>query len=875
MQKLMFFFLFLIISGGIFAQSSNEVVSRFVEQLTAFPHEKLYVQTDKSTYLSGERVWLRSHLVEASSNMPVFLSRYIYIELFNPVDKLIKRIKIRPDSIGVYSGYLDLDEELAEGSYTIRAYTRYMRNQGNEAFFKKTIQVLDPYSLQIEPVPSFIVNGNKVNVNFKFLNPVNRDTIAPEIVTIQLSDETARTLSPDKNNNFKWEFNLTKKRNNRNLLLGIVNSGRKYNKFYSIPYDANEFDVSFHPEGGYLVPDQVCRVGFKAINSSGLSEEIYGTLFTSKDEAILNFSSMKFGMGFFDFTPVADETYYALCRTKNSEIKRIDLPVADIRSRTVSVILTDQNQTLVSMQRGSAAPNDPISLLIHNKGIVYFHQPWDDPSKVYSFSSENFPTGIISVLLLNSNNEILSERLMFNLNTSNFADVNAELSAPAFKRRQLIKLNLRLADSDTITFSDNIAISVTDKNVVQPDTANSLLSTLLLSSELKGFIESPAAYFDGYDIADMNGLEALMLTQGWRRYNIPEVLKGNITVPTQFTPEEFQEISGKSDAIFGSLKEGEISLYAMLDTIYSGETTTADNKGRFLFKVEYPENTEITVQSLSKKGGKRNMINLDVETFPDYTFSTIPIRALMVANLENYMEKANEEYSQKHGIRSIMLDEVTVTAERKESYKESMLYSPLYSTGLVTAEDIEKRKMSSFRTLLLTNPSLIIRGDGTVTTTQSDLPVLFIIDDVNYDNFQIEMIDISDIDNLFVIKSDIGMLGYHPMTSGAVVITTKRGFVQKNVKSLNMDRIKPLGYQPPAEFYSPTYETAEQKKSSVADLRTTIYWKPDVQFSKEGEAQVEFYSADATTTYQVVGEGVTSSGKIIRLEKEITIETTE
>ena len=106
------------------------VTNQFNEQLSSFPHEKIYVQTDKSVYLSGERVWLRAHLIDATSNRPAFYSRYVYLELFNPFDELIKRVKIRPDSIGVFAGYIDLEDDLAEGSYTLRAYTRYMRNQG-------------------------------------------------------------------------------------------------------------------------------------------------------------------------------------------------------------------------------------------------------------------------------------------------------------------------------------------------------------------------------------------------------------------------------------------------------------------------------------------------------------------------------------------------------------------------------------------------------------------------------------------------------------------------------------------------------------------------------------------------------------------------
>ncbi|WP_298652754.1 hypothetical protein [uncultured Proteiniphilum sp.] len=880
MQKLMSIIFLLIITGIIFAQKPDEVISRFAEQLTSFPHEKIYVQTDKSAYLSGERVWLRSHLIEATTNMPVYISRYVYIELFDPFDQLLKRIKIRPDSIGVYSGYLDLDEELPEGDYTIRAYTRYMRNRGNEAFFKKTIHVLDPYSLQIEPIPGFAVNGNKVNVNFRFADPASGDTIAPEVVTFKLLDETARSISPDKSNNFKWDFTLPKKRNTRNLLLGIVHNGRKYNRYYPVPYEANDFDITFHPEGGYLVPGKACQVGFKAINPSGLGEEVTGILFNSKDEEIVKFNSLKSGMGFFNFMPEAHEKYYAVCKTKNSDTKRLDLPIPDLRSRTVSARITGGNRIMVSMLRGNAAPEDSVSILIHHKGLVFFHQFWENQSTPYSFAVHNFPTGIISILLLSNKKEILSERLLFNLNPNDFASLDTGLSAPAYKRRQLVSLRLKLTDSDTIAVSDNIAVSVTDKNVVRQDTANSLLSTLLLSSELKGFIESPATYFKGYDIVDKYGLDALMMTQGWRRYDIPNLLQGNISVPDQFPPEEFQEISGKSEVIFGSLKEGNISLYATLDSLFSGETTTADEKGRFMFKVEYPEGTEITVQSLSKKGGRNNLINIDPATFPDYTFSTIPVRPPTTGQPDNdldaYLQKANEEYSQKYGIRTIMLDEVTVTAQSLEKYKESKFYSPIYATGLVTAEDIEKRKVSSLRSLLISTPGLIVKSD-IITTTRSESPVLFVIDDMTYENFfdQLDMIDVSSIDNLFVIKDNTGMLGFYPHTNGAIVITTKGGFVQKNVKSMNIDRIKPLGYQLPAEFYTPAYETQEQKESSPPDHRTTIYWKPNVQFSKEGEALVEFYSADTPTTYQVIGEGVTSSGKMIRLEKEIAIESTK
>ena len=43
-------------------------------------------------------------------------------------------------------------------------------------------------------------------------------------------------------------------------------------------------------------------------------------------------------------------------------------------------------------------------------------------------------------------------------------------------------------------------------------------------------MESPARYLSGERL-ETAALDALMMTQGWRRYDIPRVLKGDIDTP--------------------------------------------------------------------------------------------------------------------------------------------------------------------------------------------------------------------------------------------------------------------------------------------------------------------------------------------------------
>jgi hypothetical protein len=47
-------------------------------------------------------------------------------------------------------------------------------------------------------------------------------------------------------------------------------------------------------------------------------------------------------------------------------------------------------------------------------------------------------------------------------------------------------------------------------------------------------------------------------------------------------------------------------------------------------------------------------------------------------------------------------------------------------------------------------------------------------------------------------------------------------------------------------------------------LRTTIYWKPEIQTGKEGNASFEYYNADGTGNYRVVMEGIDEKINFIR-----------
>ena len=143
-------------------------------------------------------------------------------------------------------------------------------------------------------------------------------------------------------------------------------------------------------------------------------------------------------------------------------------------------------------------------------------------------------------------------------------------------------------------------------------------------------------------------------------------------------------------------------------------------------------------------------------------------------------------------------------------------------------------------------------------------PVMVLLDNVPEENFDFDLLDVDDIKDVFYSPAtSVGPLYGSAAGNGAIVVTTKNGFVQKNKMNSNMQTIKILGYQQTVEFYSPAYDTEAKKESVKPDLRSTIYWNPSVQVDESGTVHVSFYTADSAADYGVVIEGVCTSGNLI------------
>lgn len=869
-------FLLVICSLTIKAQEADtdSIQNLFLEQISLYPQEKIYVHTDKSSYVSGETIWLRVHLVDALLLKQANASRYVYVELINPLADLVNRVMLASDSLGCFYGDVKLDGALPEGNYTMRAYTRFMQNQGEDYFFRKSIYVIDPLTSDLSSEVNFRFENNNVEAEIHFSDKTNQVPIIPDACVL-FPDGNAK--GEGKSLSFKQEsahysFNLKKTQTQPVFLLKTTYKGRIHQRFFTVPQPDDVFDVSFFSEGGHLPLQANISIAFKALKGNGLHENVSGTVFDDTGKECANFESQHLGMGKFSMVYLPGRTYYAVCTNEKKESKRFELPVPEPNTVALKALWKNGNLQITLAESPGYMLPPGVQLVAHIRGAVVYSQPWAS-KRGYAFEEDFFPAGIVHFLLIDKDRNILSERLVFSSEGSSFARAEIVPDKQTFQPRDKINLDLKITDKFGMPLVGNFSMSVVDKRYVAIDSVSSnIISTLLLTSELKGHIESPMSYLKKNGSEANAALDVLMMTQGWRRYNVPEILKGNLQSGLKYPVESSRMFSGKVSGVFSKLKDGNISMVAIKDSVLGTYFSTPGEDGRFVFEnVDYPDSTRYIVQALRKKGSNLAFIEMDsIAAFP-----RVGLPPLILPESHSYkdssMEKTNDMYVIEDGMRVIDLAEVEVKAKKIIRPKTESPYYSISSSFVLTTEEIEKANFLTIFDMLRRIPGITVSG-GEVYYRQA--APMVILDNIPVENFDYDILNVNDISDAFVspattIMSIFGARG----ANGAIVINTKKGIVEKNSLNKNMQIFTPIGYQQQVRFYSPAYETEEQRKNMVPDMRSTIYWNPCVKTDSAGVARLNFYSADFISEYGVVIEGVSNLGHLIYSTKEvITVE---
>ena len=859
----------LLYFSSLSAQTMQDTIIANFSLMERIPKEKLYLHLDKPFYGAGEKIWFKGYLVNATTHQDNSQSNFIITELINRSDSIVERKKIRRDSLGFHNAFT-LPATLPAGDYYLRGYSNWMLNEDPDFFFSRNIKIGNSIDNTIvSSIEYQQEDDTHYTAKIKFTSNVQAVFENTTIKYLYLENGKIKNKGKKKTDENGWiSLSLPdlKSPAARRIEVEFDDPQYIYKRTFHLPVFTNDFDVKFFPEGGALLSIPHQNVAFKAQGADGFSKEVEGFLFNSKGDTLTNFRSEHNGMGIFTMNPVNNETYYVTVRTNDSITKRFDLPA--IEPKGISIAMSHYKQEIRYEIQKTEATEWPqkLFLLAHTRGKLAILQPINPKRTFGKMNDSLFTEGITHFMLIDEQGNALSERLIFVPDHKpNQWQITAD--QPTYGKREKVSLQIAAKDNEGNPVEGTFSVSITDRKSIQPDSlADNILSNLLLTSDLKGYVEDPAYYFLNQDARTLRSIDYLMMTHGWRRHKMENVLR---TPSLNFTNyiEKGQTISGRIMGFFGAnVKKGPICVLAPKYNIIA--TTETDEKGQFIVNTSFRDSTTFLVQARTKKGFAGVDILMDPPQYPVATHKA-PYFNGATTFMEDYLMNTRDQYYMEGGMRVYNLKEVTVTAKRERPSSKS-IYTGGINTYTVEEDRLQGYGQTAFDAASRL-PSVTITNGSEIHIRNNSEPAIIVIDDIVYEDASdiLKDIQVSDMSSISLLRgADAVILG--PRASGgAVVITLKDPRNLPARPAQGIITYTPLGYSESVEFYHPTYDTPEKKNAQRSDFRSTVYWNPELRLDAEGKATIEYYTPDSTAPEDIIIEGVDKNGKVCRILQTI------
>lgn len=886
--KLLYVSVLLLACASFFAfRLADDPFEALLKKLTDYsndhPVEKVHLHLDKPYYAIGDNIWFKAYVTDGRTDELSKISNILYVELINENDSVKKQIKLPLES-GLSWGDFKLADTLAEGNYRIRAYTQWMRNAGPDYFYDKTIKIGNAWSNKVLVNTNYTYNkkDNEENVNAAITfkdKQGNPYANLPVAYSVQLNDKTVERGKATTNaqGEVSLSFNNPKK---TPLIKGQITatltlaSKEKVVKTIPVKTLSSAVSVQFFPESGNLVQELPSRIGIKAINSSGLGEDVTGTIMDNDNAEILSFSTTHQGMGSLILNPQPGKSYTARIKLKDGSAQTVALPQVLPAGYVLTVNNTDTTKLNAKLIVSESLLNKgELKLVIQHNNTVLSVLKTNTSKQLTTFSlnKKDLPSGIIHFTLFNTENIPVCERLAFVTNPVEQIELNVQNLKDSYGIRQNVPLEFRATDGGKPSIG-SFSIAVTNSNIVTPDPDNesNILTSLLLTADLKGYIEKPNQYFRDNTKETRENLELLMLTQGWSRLLWKDIMGNTAAQSPVFQAEKSLKISGMVTTPGGKpIVKGKVSLFSSAGGFFMIDTLT-DDKGRFNFdNLAFGDSTKFIVQARNAKDKKFVEIKLDQVAGQIVTKNknTGDIEVNVNEAIQGYILKSEGYFNDlmKRGLleRSFTLDQVNITQKKIQAKNSANLNGAGHADFILKASDLSYC-INLSQCLQGRVAGLSIRDGKAYLLRNNGTPMQIIIDGTNVGDDFLDNIQPMDVETIEVLKS-VGNTAIYGMRGGGgiLVITTKRGGGAAITRyAPGIITTTASGYYPVRQFYSPKYDTGQAIRA--ADLRTTVYWNPHLITDANGSGKFNFYNTDEPGTYRVVIEGINVEGHLAR-----------
>jgi hypothetical protein len=621
------------------------------------------------------------------------------------------------------------------------------------------------------------------------------------------------------------------------------------------------WDVQFFPEGGQLVSQLESRVAFRAVGPDGKGIAFRGALMTETNDTLLHFRPLRFGIGRFAFTPTAGTRYRAVVQDSLGRTHTYPLPAVQPAGYVMQV--QDSTAQLVRVTVAARqVPSDRLYLLAHTRqGTVQSQEGTLQGGKItFILLKSTLAEGITHLTVFDEQSRPVAGRLYFRRPDRPLV-IRENLPKSTFGTREKVPLTLSTPAGAPADLS--VSVYLLD-SLAQPDLPH-LDHYLLLTSDLKGTLESPASYFHETGAAtnpevDL-ALDNLLLTHGWSRFRWNEVLSG--TPPEhKYLPEHGGHfVEGRVYSTLTGQPTDFLPVFLAAPTLQPRLfVALSDKEGYFRLEVKKLRDTqEVLVQTNTRRDStyrielfspysdQLSSRRLVPRPFPRPSASDLLTRSINMQTLNAYHPRALAAaaagsdslafYGQPQ--EKYFLDAFTRFPTMEEVMRE-------YVPGVFV-----RKRQGRFQFNVVN--SLVPQGG-----TFNEDPLILLDGVPVFDTDKIMAVNPLLIRKLEVVTGQyyLGKLSF----PGVVSYTSYKG----DLAGLAPDpRALVLSYafvQSDREFYAPRYDTPARRNSRLPDLRNLLHWAPGLRTDERGQASLDFFTSDQPGTYRVVVQGLSETG---------------
>ncbi len=805
----------------------NDFIRSLKKKLTTYneqkPEDRIYLQFDKPLYEPGDNIWFSAFVQDAITMKPSGKSDIIHIEFINPKGTIEKTINIIAKN-GVAAGDFNLDAEALGGIYKVRAYTNWMRNEGENNAFEKQIQVQDVVLPNLKMKLDFEkkafgsgdevvaklelnTNENKPLSNYKIKFVANLD--GQQIISkADVTDEDGLRYI---------KFNLPKDLKTNDGLLNVMidYNGSTESISRSIPIVLNKIKLQMFPEGGDLVNGLESKVAFRALNEFDKPADIEGIILNEKGVQVTTFSSFHQGMGAFNFTPKANEKYIAKITKPQNIIENYSIPEALPRGYVMDVNAIKDEVSLTI----NTTETEELSVVAQVRNKVYYSTVVDAKKGInkLTFPTSNFPIGVSQITLFDSKGIARAERLAF-VNKDKQLSISVETEKEKYLPREKVKMTISVKDERGMPMPATLSMAVVNDQFLTfaDDKSGNILSQLLLEQDINQKVEEPAFYFSSKEPKADEALDYLLMTAGWRHFTWEKVMMENLPMAAY---------QGERAIVAGTVVDastGKIIANAKIKINNGAEYETDDN-GKFIFnKLDLTTPINLTYSANGYRAQAQYVQNYD-QNLMMYLYDN--------NYYKRYYDAVRSESSVNEAMEGVMVPAMAGAAGMEKAEQMPLMKRAEGNKQLEKKGKVDRPANNK----MAFAPADVVKAELKNQNEKAEKVVVKSRDDRNA-RFKADDFELDDIDQKANINNE-----------------------QQRVAQV---------YYRAKEFAAPVYDKQE-KVEARTDFRNTIYWNPSVEIDRTGKKTVEFYTSDDITSFRTTVEGIATDGSIGRAEKNI------